>query len=155
MKRGLEIVGLAAIDVANHTGFHLEAVQTMVSSTDKTTLTQLYADMIAERKDALQQLSGIVVADAWFSKKPFVDQMISNGFDFISRLRDDAHLLYLYSGPKSGKRCRPQKYQGRVNPKDLDMDFSPRSRTRMALSCTWPSSFANPSNEISDWFAYQ
>jgi hypothetical protein len=30
VKRGLEITGIAAIDIDNHTGFHLEAVQTIL-----------------------------------------------------------------------------------------------------------------------------
>ncbi|VAW25121.1 hypothetical protein MNBD_BACTEROID01-833 [hydrothermal vent metagenome] len=36
-KWGLEIAGLAAIDIENHTAFHLEAVQTVTdSNTDST-----------------------------------------------------------------------------------------------------------------------
>ncbi len=44
------------------------------------------------------------------------------GFDLISRFRDDVNLKYLYSGPKTGKRGRPQKFAGKVDLKNLDMN---------------------------------
>lgn len=34
VKRGLKITGLAAIDIDNHTGFHLEAIQTIIKEDD-------------------------------------------------------------------------------------------------------------------------
>lgn len=129
VKRGLEIVGLAAIDVTNHTGFHLEATQTIVSEKGDATLTQLYSKIIVDREKILKSLSNIVVADAWFSKKPFVDQIADKGFDLISRLRDDASLQYIYNGPKSKKTGRPKKYAGKVNPKALDMDVFSQVKT--------------------------
>ena len=44
------------------------------------------------------------------------------GFDLISRFRDDVNLKYLYSGPKTGKRGRPQKFAGKVDINNLDMN---------------------------------
>lgn len=120
MKRGLEITGIAAIDIKNHTGFHLEAVQTIIQ--EGKTLTEHYAELIIQRKEALSGLSEIVVADAWFTKKPFVDAMRANEFHFVGRLRDDARLKYLYHGPRTGKRGRPKKYDGKVKPKMPDMN---------------------------------
>lgn len=110
VKRGLEITGIASIDVDNHTGFHLEAVQTVVKEDADSTLTEIYANIITNRKEQLLFLSNIVVADAWFSKKPFADAMIAGGgFVLIGRLRDDANLKYLYSGGPTGKPGRPKK----------------------------------------------
>ena len=40
----------------------------------------------------------------------------------ISRFRDDVNLKYLYTGPKSGKRGRPQKFAGKIDLKNLDMN---------------------------------
>jgi hypothetical protein len=51
------------------------------------------------------------VADAYFSKKPMVDAIRSLGMHFISRLRNDASLQYLYQGAYSGKG-RPKTYEG-------------------------------------------
>ena len=44
------------------------------------------------------------------------------GFNLISRFRDDVNLKYLYSGPKTGKRGRPQKFTGKVDVNNLDMN---------------------------------
>ena len=90
-KRGLEITGIAAIDIDHHTGFHLEAVQTIIKE-DET--------------------------------------MLDSGFHFISRLRDDANLKYLYSGEPTGKRGRPKKHGGKVEPNNLDKDVFALVETR-------------------------
>lgn len=129
VKRGLEITGIASIDVDNHTGFHLEAVQTVVKEDADSTLTEIYANIITSRKEQLLFLSNIVVADAWFSKKPFADAMIAGGFVFISRLRDDANLKYLYSGGPTGKPGRPKKHDGKVNAKNTDKKFFEQVQT--------------------------
>lgn len=119
-KRGLEITGIAAIDIDHHTGFHLEAVQTVLKEDENRTLSAIYADIISQRKEALLSLSTIVVADAWFSKRPFVDAMLASGFHFISRLRDDANLKYIYTGEPTGKRGRPKKHGQKVDPANID-----------------------------------
>ena len=46
---------------------------------------------------------------------------MGTSFDLVSRFRDDVNLKYLYSGPKSGKCGRPQKFNGKVDLKNLDM----------------------------------
>ncbi len=120
-KWGLEIGGLAAIDIDNHTAFHLEAVQTL--NTDQQTLTDWYARIISDRKDTLMGISKYLVADAWFSKRPFADQIISLKMHLISRLRDDADLKYLYKGSHTGKKGRPRKYSGKIIINDIDKDY--------------------------------
>lgn len=121
-KRGLEITGIAAIDISHHTGFHLEAVQTIIKEDEARTLSAIYADIIIQRKEALLGVSKVVVADAWFSKRSFVDAMLDSGFQFISRLRDDANLKYLHTGEPTGKRGRPKKHGSKVDPNQLDKD---------------------------------
>jgi hypothetical protein len=120
-KWGLEIGGIAAIDIDNHTAFHLEAVQTLNS--DEQTLTQWYAVLLKERSDKLTSISSYFVADAWFSKKPFVDAITAMGMDFVCRLRDDADLMYLYTGPTTGKKGRPKKYTGKIDVGNIDKDY--------------------------------
>jgi hypothetical protein len=120
-KWGLEIGGLAAIDIDNHTAFHLEAVQTL--NTDEQTLTDWYAGVISDRKETLMGISKYLVADAWFSKKPFTDQIISLEMHLISRLRDDADLKYLYKGLQTGKKGRPRKYDGKIIIKDINKEY--------------------------------
>ena len=59
-------------------------------------------------RDSLIALSRYIVADAYFSVKPFADGLCSSGFHLISRLRDNASLRYLYEGPRSTGRGRPK-----------------------------------------------
>jgi hypothetical protein len=122
-KWGLEIGGLAAIDLDNHTAFHLEAVQTLIEDKKATSLTDWYTNVIKERKETLSSISQYIVADAWFSKKPFVDQIMAMELHLISRLRDDVDLKYLYQGPPTGKRGRPSKYAGKVIIENIDTNY--------------------------------
>lgn len=121
-KWGLEIGGIAAIDIDNHTAFHLEAVQTP-SDLQSTSLLDYYASTLVDRKQQLLSISKYLVADAYFSKHSFVSKLCENGFQVVSRLRDDANLEYKYNGsPKSG-RGRPKLYDGKVNYSDLKTDY--------------------------------
>jgi len=122
-KWGLEIAGIAAIDLENHTAHHLEAVQTIINTNNDFTLTDWYADIITTRKEELSQISNIVVADAWFSKKKFTDKIISVKMNLISRFRDDADLLYIFKGQQSQARGRPKKYNGKVIHNNIDKDY--------------------------------
>ena len=81
----------------------------MVDKNNDTTLVDWYADIITSKKDSLIDISDIIVADAWFSKKKFVDKLMGAGMNLISRFRDDADLLYLFRGKQSGGRGRPKK----------------------------------------------
>lgn len=123
-KWGLEIGGIAAIDVDNHTVFHLEAVQTLLDKeNDKENLCSWYAKILKERKDSLLAISSLLVCDAWFSKKPFVDAVIAMDMHLISRLRDDADLRYLYRGTSSGQKGRPKKYAGKIDVGTIDARY--------------------------------
>ena len=98
-KFGLEIGGIAAIDIDNKTAFHLEAMQTPTYediNKEGMTLLTWYANIIVQRKDVLTEISKLHVADAYFSKRPFVDKILDNtDLHVISRLRKDADLMYL------------------------------------------------------------
>ena len=120
-KWGLEIGGLAIIDIDNHTGFHLDAVQTP-NTLESGKLLEHYSNLIIARKEKLQQISNYIVVDAYFSKEPFVSAMNNNGFDVVSRLRTDAHLQYLFMGKQKQGRGRPRKFDGKVDYNNLDMD---------------------------------
>ena len=97
-------------------------MQTILKEDEARTLSAIYADIIIQRKDTLLEVSKVVVADAWFSKRSFVDAMLDSGFQFISRLRDDANLKYLHTGEPTGKRGRPKKHGSKVDPNNLDKD---------------------------------
>lgn len=120
-KWGLEIGGIAAIDIDNHTAFHLEAVQTP-NDLQPGTLLEHYGNTLVERKEQLQTISKYVVADAYFSKQPFASKLCEHGFELVSRLRDDANLQYKYNGKQKSGRGRPKKYDGKVDYGNLKME---------------------------------
>ena len=107
-KWGIEISGIAAIDMDNHTAFHLEAVQTP-NDLESGCLVSYYAEVLIQRKESLQCLSKYVVADAYFSKYTFVSKLVDNEFEVVSRLRDDADLLYKYKGEQKTGRGQTQE----------------------------------------------
>lgn len=82
-------------------------------------LLDYYADVIVSRKKELQSVSKYVVADAYFSKENFISKLCNHGFEVVTRLRDDADLRYKYLGEKKKGRGRPQKYDGKVDYKQL------------------------------------
>ena len=125
-KPGLEISGIAAIDIDNNTALHLEAVQTPGKAELKElgfNLLSWYANCLTERSEILKGISKCVVADAYFSKKPFADQIIQAGMNLVSRLRKDSDLKYLYSGKPTGKPGRPKKFAEKIKLKDIDKKY--------------------------------
>jgi hypothetical protein len=121
-KWGLEISGIAAIDIDNHTAFHLEAIQTP-NNLKNESLLEHYANIIIQRKKELLCISKYVVADAYFSKHGFISTLSSNGFETVSRLRNDADLKYLYKDEQKKGKGRPKKYDGKINYNDLKESY--------------------------------
>ena len=120
-KWGLDICGFAVIDILQNTAFHLNAIQT--PSFENMTLLDYYCQIIKENYLYFKDLSNYMVADAYFSKKKVVDTMLSLGLHFISRLRDDAVMMYIYQGEPTGKKGRPKKYAGKVNAYNFNMYY--------------------------------
>lgn len=115
---GLEIMGLAAIDLESNTSLHLEAIQTVAKKGGN--LLEVYGQSLLEIKDRLQKISSLLLADAYFSRGTFINPMCAAGFDVVTRLAKNAHIRYLYTGPKTGKKGRPRQYDGQLNPLDID-----------------------------------
>lgn len=124
-KWGLDICGFAVVDIKQNTAFHLNAWQTPTSSElekKEMTLLTYYGSLVEDNATKFKEFSNYIVADAYFSKKPFVDIVLGAGLHVISRLRDDSVLYYKYTGERTGKRGAPKKVDGKVNVKDIDMD---------------------------------
>lgn len=125
-KWGLEICGFAVVDIVNNTALHLNAWQTpSANELVKRGLNLLtyYASLVIENARMFNEFSIYMVADAYFSKKPFVDALLSVGQHLISRLRDDSVLRYMYMGEQTGKRGANKKFNGRVDVKNLDTNY--------------------------------
>jgi hypothetical protein len=125
-KWGLDICGFAVVDVEKNTAFHLKAWQT--PGIDKKgdnhfNLLSHYASIVSKNASEFKEISEYIVADAYFSKKPFADNVLDSKMQFISRLRDDSVLMYKYLGNQTGKRGRPKKFRGRINIDDLDPNY--------------------------------
>lgn len=119
-KWGLEINGIATLDLDNHTALHLEAVQTLPDEGENQL--NFYARILVERAEKLKDISNVVVANAYFPKKEFADRLAGAGLYLISRLRDDARMQYIIEPVKTGKPGRPVTNGGMVDVKNLDMN---------------------------------
>lgn len=125
-KFGLGICGFAVVDIVNNTALHLNAWQT--PSADELAIKGLnlltyYASIITDNAKKFKEFSDYMVADAYFSKNPFVTAVLSSGLHFISRLRGDSVLKYKYTGKPTGKKGAPKKFSGRVDVKNLDSNY--------------------------------
>jgi hypothetical protein len=125
-KWGLDICGFAVVDVINNTALHINAWQTP-SAQDLLNrglnLLTYYASLVTENAEKFKEFSDYLVADAYFSKKPFVEAVITTGLHFISRLRNDSVLMYKYTGTPTGKKGRPKKFDGKVDINNLDTKY--------------------------------
>lgn len=135
MKRGLEILGISIVDADLKDATFLNAEQTFTHKQrgrkpkctegmkDPDSLIGWYLRMLTRHHKELLSICKLVVADAYFSKESFASGLKHLGFELISRFRDDVNLKYLYHGSKTGKRGRPQKFTGKVDINNLDMDI--------------------------------
>ena len=140
-KWGLDICGFAVVDIVNNTALHLKAWQT--PSADELAekglnLLSHYASLVTENAEQFKFFSNYIVADAFFSKRPFVKKVQSAGLEFISRLRDDSVLMYKFTGDRTGKKGAPKKFDGLVdaynfNPNRFSLDFSNEEITIYSL----------------------
>jgi hypothetical protein len=126
VKWGLDICGFAVVDIVNNTALHLNAWQTPAAEDlvkKGLNLLSHYASLVVDNAEKFKEFSDYMVADAFFSKKPFVDAVLSAGLHFISRLRDDSVLKYKYQGEPTGKKGAPKKFSGKVDVKNIDTTY--------------------------------
>ena len=55
-----------------------------------------------------------------YPKATFAQGLMDMGFHLVSRLRDDANLMYIYNGKPTGKRGRPKVYGEKIDFDNLD-----------------------------------
>lgn len=121
---GLEVGVFSAIDIDNHTAFHLDAI---ISPNQKEcqqrdiSLMEHYVNAVFWSADYLEQLSRYLVVDAFFTKKGFILPIIERtNLHIVGRWRDDPDFMYLYKGPKKTGRGAPTKYDGKFNMAEPD-----------------------------------
>lgn len=121
-KWGLEIMGLALLSIEQHTALHYYARQSRPDEFSGSLLSY-YASVIEELAPDMLPISKLLAADAYFSKRPFVDAITAVGLDLISRFRDDVVLFYPYLGKQLKQRGRPRKYAGKVDLRNPDPQY--------------------------------
>jgi hypothetical protein len=124
-ERGLEFSELAVVDVDYGTAYHLSMEQTPDTATlqkelgtDKTRI-DWYLSHLWRDGPLLPPEIRYLAADGYYAKVKFVDSVCDFGLHLISKLRHDANLRYLFTGPHPKRRGARKKYDGKVNLQDL------------------------------------
>ncbi len=122
-ERGLEISTLAWLDITDNCAYGLSVEQTPPSadtSDPEATRMDVYLDQLSRVVKAHDlKLLRYVITDGAYSKQKFVAGVRALGLHQIGKLRADAHLRYLYQGPKRPGPGRQKTYDGKVNWSDL------------------------------------
>lgn len=127
VKRGLEIMAIGAISLSKHTCVMLGAVQSpnfrTLESEKQMSMLDWYVALVRSKATEMLSLTDILVADAFFSKYEFVNEVIGMGFRFVGRLRANSYLRYLAIPDSSAtrRRGRKKKYGEKVDFSNLDM----------------------------------
>jgi IS4 transposase len=77
---------------------------------------------IEQMKKARPHLPMVVsklAADGWYAKKKYVDAVVAEGLQVVTKLRRDANMRFRYTGERSGKGGRPKTYDGKVDWQDV------------------------------------
>lgn len=124
-EKGVEFSELAVVDVEYGTAYHLSMEQTPDSATltkilgPKGTRIDWYLSHLWRDGPLLPEEVCHIAADGYYAKRKFVDSTCEFGLHVISKLRHDANLRYLYSGPHPKRRGARKKYDGKLNFQDL------------------------------------
>lgn len=116
VEKGLELSLLAVVDLSHNTAYALHAKQTLPSPGEAC---KDLAHLRATQKHWPKGVRHLAAGSA-YARRSFVDGACGLGIDVVSRLRADANVRALYTGPQSG-RGRPKLYAGKVMWKQLDL----------------------------------
>lgn len=120
-QRGLEVSLLALIDLDENTAWAIDARQTEPHLPHGQTRIDFYLEQLRKEAPFLPPQLSHLLADGAYAKVKFIDGVCDGlALDLVSRLRADANLQYLYSGPRKKGPGRPRKYDGKVFFDDLE-----------------------------------
>ncbi|MCS3634863.1 hypothetical protein GGP57_002196 [Salinibacter ruber] len=119
-KRGMEVSVLGIVATGSSRAFGVDATQTPPDlSTDQEgqySRVDFYLEQIIDLYDQLANLGvSYSVGDGFYAKQKVFDTVTGLGGDLITRLRSDANLRYLYTGPPKDGPGRPRQYDGKVD----------------------------------------
>jgi hypothetical protein len=122
-RMGLEIGCLAVVDVPGQTAFPLSITQTPNHSSNRENdgLMKHYSSCITSMMDHLKELSvGYIAVDGYFMKKDFINTMLGEGLEVVTKMRHDANLMYLFTGKEKSGPGRKRLYDKKVDCKNID-----------------------------------
>jgi hypothetical protein len=140
VERGLEASTIAIVDVARSTAFTLSVQQTPPrpapangtkqpkpkrSDAPVETRMDFYLGHFSSCVPSLPtQATRLLLVDGAFARRKFVDGVCQEDFHLITKLRVDANLRFLYTGPQRAGRGRRREFDGKVKFSDLSrFDF--------------------------------
>jgi hypothetical protein len=123
-ERGLEVSTLAVVDVTGNCAYTLAASQTppqqeLAKADKELSRVDFYLAQLQKHRPMLPTAVKYLAADGFYAKQKYVDGVRACDLHLITKLRVDANLRYLYSGPRLRRRGRPKLYDGKVNFRDL------------------------------------
>jgi hypothetical protein len=118
MNWGMELSTLAVGDIENHTALHYHSVRTIFVKGEES-LRSYYANIITKQASELHKTSKVIVFDAFFSKKDFVDAICKADFTLVSRLQRNVYLRYKFIGEQKKGSGRKKEFGEKVDLKNL------------------------------------
>jgi len=124
-KKGLEVSVLGIIATESRRSFGVDVTQTPpdLSAADLSAVehggysrVDFYLEQIMDLYERLADL-GVTywVGDGFYAKQKVIDAVTGRGGDLITRLRSDANLRYLYTGPPKEGPGAPKQYDGKID----------------------------------------
>jgi Transposase DDE domain len=130
-EKGLEISVISVVDVAARQAYTLSVEQTIArdpadqlnkkSKSSENIISarvQGYIAQLVKTRPYLPSSVRYLAVDGFYTKKTIMDAVCNLELQAVGKLRIDANLKYLYSGPQKG-RGAPRKYDGKVILSDL------------------------------------
>jgi hypothetical protein len=119
-KKGLEVSVLGIVATGSRRAFGIDATQTPSDlPTDRTggySRVDFYLEQIVDLYDQLADLGvSYWVGDGFYAKQKVFDTVTDLGGDLITRLRSDANLRHLYTGPPKDGPGAPRQYDGKID----------------------------------------
>jgi Transposase DDE domain len=119
VERGLEISLLAVLDTVTENAYALHAQQTdSQSQYPLMTRTEQYLMQVQENRQNLPERVRYLAVDSAYANAPFIEGVLAQNLDIISKLRHNANLHYVFEGSQKRKGA-PRKYDGKVDFSDL------------------------------------
>lgn len=119
-KKGMEVSVLGVVATESRRAFGVDATQTppdlSKSEADGYSRVDFYLEQIIDLHDQLTSLGvSYWIGDGFYAKQKVLDTVTNLGGDLITRLRSDANLRYLYTGPPKDGPGAPKQYDGKID----------------------------------------